>query len=130
MFSIKVDPSRKLVNVRMSGFMTPAEVAEFSRLEQQMIASLGYRSGGYYLLINTEDAVIQSQEVVARFTEIVANSPYKARRIAVVRGSSLTRMQTQRILMIREGTAIFATLPEAEAWLFGPETPGDGQALR
>lgn len=85
---------------------------------------MGCGSGEFLLLVETEGATTQSQEVVAAFMDIIANSPLKARRIAVVRGSSLTRIQTQRMLMIRDDAALFAELSEAEAWLWGPaETP-------
>ncbi|MBA2933617.1 hypothetical protein HZF05_05850 [Sphingomonas sp. CGMCC 1.13654] len=107
--------------------MDIGEVAEFSRLEQQTVVEAGLGSGEFLLLIDTEGAVIQSQEVVSAFMGIVANSALKARRIAVVRGGSLTRMQTQRILMIREGTAMFQTLAAAEQWLFAPELPSHDQ---
>jgi hypothetical protein len=118
MFSIEFDASRSLVRAKMWGFMDVTEVAEFSRQEQQAVADAGLQSGQFLLLVNTEGAIIQPQEVVAAFADIVANSPLKAKRIAVVRGSSLTRMQTQRILMIRDNAAIFADLSEAEKWLF------------
>jgi hypothetical protein len=108
-------------------FMDIGEVAEFSRSEQQAVTEAGLGSGEFLLLIDTEGAVIQSQEVVAAFLDIVANSPLKARRIAVVRGGSLTRMQTQRILMIREGATMFQTFAEAMQWLFAPEFPSRDQ---
>lgn len=127
MFSIGFDASRALVRAKMWGFMDIGEVAEFSRLEQQTVVEAGLGSGEFLLLIDTEGAVIQSQEVVSAFMGIVANSALKARRIAVVRGGSLTRMQTQRILMIREGTAMFQTLAAAEQWLFAPELPSHDQ---
>jgi hypothetical protein len=117
MFRIELDAPNALVRATMWGFMDVAEVAEFSRQEQKAVMDMGYGSGEFLLLINTEGAVIQSQEVVTAFMDIVANSPLKAKRIAVVRGSSLTRMQTQRILMIRDNAAIFAEASEAEDWL-------------
>jgi hypothetical protein len=118
MFTIETDPARSLVRVRMAGFMSPDEVEDFSRAEQAAVAEMGLGSGEFLLLVDTVGAVIQSQETVAAFAGIVADSPLKARRIAVVRANTLTRMQTQRILMVREDTAIFSTLAEAEAWLF------------
>lgn len=80
---------------------------------------MGCGDGGFLLLIDTGDTVIQSQETVAAFMRIVAHSPLKAKRIAVVRGDPLTRMQTQRILVIRDDAAIFRSLGEAEAWELG-----------
>lgn len=89
---------------------------------------MGLQSGEFLVLVNTEGAVIQSQEVVSAFTDIVAHSPLKAKRIVVVRSSSLTRMQMQRILMIRGNAAIFAGLSEAEQWLLATtDTPAQRQ---
>lgn len=118
MFSIEIDASRALLNVTMWGFMNVAEVAEFSRQEQEAVSKMGLKSGEFCLLVNTEGAVIQSQEVVSAFMDIIVSSPLKARRIAVVRESSLSRMQTNRILMVRDNSAIFADLADAENWLF------------
>jgi hypothetical protein len=124
MYTIQSDPAQQLITVTMSGFLTVEEVQAFSDEEQGMVAALGWGSGEYLLLIRTEDATIQSQEVVAKFTDIVANSIYKAKRIAVVRGTSLTRLQTHRILSTRDNAAIFADGDEAEAWLFD-DSPAD-----
>jgi hypothetical protein len=111
----------------MSGFLGIEEVVEFSRQEQAAVEQMGCGSGEFLLMVHTGDAVIQSQEVVAKLTDLVLNSPLKAKRIAVVRGGSLTRMQTSRILMVRENAAMFLGADEAEAWLFGavhaPATP-------
>ncbi|MDO7844691.1 hypothetical protein [Sphingomonas immobilis] len=129
MFYIEVDSARAIVRTTMSGFMNVSEVAEFSRQEQQAVRDMGCASGEFLLLIDTEGAIIQSQEVVAAFMDIVANSPLKAKKIAVVRASSLTRMQTQRILMIRDNAAIFPTLAEAEDWLLA-DADADAPALQ
>ena len=123
MFTIECDAKRALLFVRMWGFASVGEVEEFSRAEQKAIAAMGCRSGEFLLLIDAEAAVIQAQDVVAKFMEIIATSPRKARRIAVVRGMSLTRKQVQRILAMRSNTALFATIAEAEEWLFAPDMP-------
>lgn len=82
---------------------------------------MGLKSGEFYLLIDTSMAIIQAQDVVLAFQALVTDSRYKAKRIAVARRSSLTRIQTERILKLRENAAVFATLDEAEAWLFSDE---------
>lgn len=128
MFSISVEPERKLIRAQMSGFLSPEEVADFSRQEQAAAAAMGCRSGEFLLLVDTVDCVIQSQEVVATFMHVVTTSPLKAGRIAIVRGNSLTRMQTQRIIVLRDEAAIFATLAEAERWLL--EVPSKAHAPR
>ncbi len=117
MFTIEANHRRKLIRADVSGFWTAGEVQDFSDQEQRLIRSLGWSSGEFMLLVNTTDALIQPQEVVIAFQAILMNSPLKAARIAVVKGGSLSGMQTRRIL-IREGSAHFETIQEAEAWLF------------
>lgn len=117
MFSLTSDQSRNLIVARMAGFMTVEEVEEFSRQEQSAVEAMGLGCGEFLLLINTDDAVIQSQEVVAAFKGIVTGSRFKARRIAVVRHDTITRMQTRRILEERADAAVFETMDEAQDWL-------------
>ncbi|HEX7874285.1 MAG TPA: hypothetical protein VF475_15340 [Sphingobium sp.] len=118
MYTLRCEADRNLIVAEIHGFLTVEDVTAFSVEEQALVRSMGCASGDYLLMVITEEAVIQSQEVVAKFIDIVSNSPLKARRVAVVRGASLTRMQTQRILSIRNNAAIFVERPEAEAWLF------------
>lgn len=121
MITISTEPQRRLVRAHMSGFLSVAEVHEFSRAEQRAVEQMGFQSGEFYLLIDTSEAVIQSQEVVAAFQELITGVRYKAKRIAVARKGSLTRLQTERILRIRENAAVFETLDAAETWLFSDE---------
>ena len=118
MITLNFDPDRRLIIASMSGFLSVDEVKMFSRDEHELVERMGLRSGEFYLLIDTAETVIQSQEVVAQFQYLITSSRYKAKRIAVARRGSLTRMQAQRILMLRENAAIFETREEAEAWLF------------
>lgn len=124
MITVTADPARKLVLAHMSGFLSPDEVSAFSRDKDLAVEAMGLRSGEYFLLIDTAEAVIQPQEIVAAFQHLVANSRYKARRIAVARKSSLTRIQTTRILSIREDAAVFDSIEDAQAWLFATDAAG------
>ncbi|MFZ2996133.1 hypothetical protein [Sphingobium sp.] len=118
MIKVTADPARKLVIARMSGFLSVEEVEQFSRDKDAAVESMGLRSEDYLLLIDTAEAIIQPQEIVAAFQHLVTSARYKAGRIAVARKSSLTRMQTSRILSLRDDAAVFETISEAEAWLF------------
>ncbi len=82
------------------------------------VTAMGLGSGDYVILINTEGCVIQSQEVVAAFTRVVLDTRFKSKKLAVVRHDNLTRLQTRRILSVRDDAEIFASVEEAEAWLF------------
>jgi hypothetical protein len=116
--TVSVDHARKTVIARMSGFLSTEEVKAFARKEEEAVESMDLGSGQFYLLIDTSEAIIQPQDVVAAFQHLVQNAVYKAARIAVARHGSLTKMQTERILRVRGDTAVFETLAEAEEWLF------------
>jgi DNA uptake protein ComE-like DNA-binding protein len=121
MFTIETDAARTLVHARASGFLNVADVAAFFRQEQEAVQAMGYGSGDFVLLFDAKDAVIQSQEVVAEFMAQIVAISLKARRVAVVREAALARMQAQRIVQVREDAAIFATVEDAEAWLFAAD---------
>lgn len=118
MITVAAEPERKLVRAHMSGFLDLAEVADFSRQEQAAVRSMGLGSGDFYLLINTSETFIQTQEVVAAFQHLITDSKFKAKRIAVAREGSLTRIQTNRIVKIRDNAAVFESVADAERWLF------------
>lgn len=121
MITVAAEPNRKLVFARMSGFLSIEEVEQFSREEQGAVEKMGLRSGEHLLLIDTGNAVIQAQQVIAAFMHIVVHSRFKARRIAVVRHNSLTYLQSRRILSLRDNAEVFDTPEEAERWLFAEE---------
>lgn len=122
MYTIDMDPAKALIRVRLGGMMTVEEVglyvADLSR------AFLLHRMrAGYIMLIDVSTSVIQSQEVIAALIGHIAAFP-KARRIAMVVGDSLARMQVRRV-MTQDYTRAFADAGEAEAWLLG----ADGDAV-
>ncbi|WBO22353.1 hypothetical protein [Sphingomonas abietis] len=118
MFNFTIDPHRKLIRTTFSGFLTADEVMEWSRQEQAAVVAMGCGSGGFLLLVDSSGCAIQTQEVIGLFQQLVATSEYKARRIAIMRGSSLTRMQTRRIAGDKDYIGHFETITEAEEWLF------------
>lgn len=118
MINITSDKSRSLVIAQMTGFLDPTDVQRFSDDKDAAVTAMGLGSGEYYLLVNTEGCVIQSQEVVATFMRVILQSPFRSRRLAVVRHDNLTRLQTRRILSVRDEADIFASVTEAEQWLF------------
>jgi hypothetical protein len=124
MITMSTRPEHKMVTAHMSGLLTVAEVHQFQRDEEQAIRSMGCQSGEYVVLIDTAGSVIQTQEVVAALQDLVENGPFKAKRTAVVRPTSLARMQAKRILN-RDSAMIFNNVEEAESWLLS--TDGDAR---
>lgn len=107
-----------LVRAVMGGLLTVDDVERFSRDEQKAVRSMGAKSGEFVLLVETRGSVVQSQEVVDAFQRLMLHSPVKAKRIATVREGVLPTLQTRRIVTARNTARVFATIHEAEAWLF------------
>jgi hypothetical protein len=116
MFEITTDPRRHLVRIKLSGMMSVDDVAELYRQEHVAIRAMRCPVGQHVLLIDSTQNELQTQDVIAAFKGELSR-PTRARRIAVVTGQSLSRMQARRLLTDQPGM-IFATEAEAEAWLF------------
>jgi hypothetical protein len=117
---VTTEPERMLVRARMGGLLTIADVERFSAEEQAAVREMGLGSGEFDLLVETLGSVVQTQEVMEAFANLMANSPLKARKIATVRHGALTSMQTRRIGNVRSNYEVFGTLEEADAWLMEP----------
>lgn len=116
-FSVLVDRRRGALRVSMGGFFGPADVARFAEEVQCKLALLGLAPNAHLMLCDVRQMKIQAQDIVAAFSQIVGNPRYRSKRLAFVTGSSLSRLQAQR-LPAREGVAYFGDLAAAEAWLF------------
>jgi hypothetical protein len=117
MITIAVEPERKRIRSFMEGMLTVAEVAEFSRDEQAAARRMGWSTGQFDLLIETGGNLVQTQDVMHAFSELMTTSPLKARKIATVRAGALTRMQSRRLIPQRRGFQVFEAVADAEAWL-------------
>ena len=120
MIQLSTEPTRKLVRATMGGFLTVADVEQFSVDEQAAVREMGFGSGEFDLLVVTLGSVVQTQDVMEAFAQLLANSPLKARKIATVRNGALTKMQSRRLVNVRSNYQVFDTVEEAEAWLLEP----------
>ena len=116
MFDIVVEPEHKLIRANLHGFFDPATVAQFGRAVQMASAGMGCRSGEHLLLVDTTGCTLQAQEVVGAFQALITDSPLKSKRIAIVTGGSLSRMQVRRIL-VRDQALMFDDADDAEYWV-------------
>jgi hypothetical protein len=98
--------------------LTLDDVDLFYRSELEAVRSMGSCSGEFVLLVETKGNVVQSKDVMDAFQRLIAHSPVKAKRIAIVRAGALSSMQTRRIAKAREAVDVFDTVQEAEVWLF------------
>ena len=114
MYDISIDDRLKLVSVKLGGLMSLDEVNHY-------IADLGTAfvrhklQAGYLMMIDTSQATLQSQDVIGAFQKQIAHFP-KARRIAMINGNSLARMQIRRV-MTQDYTRIFDNVEEGRRWL-------------
>ena len=121
MYKITVLRSRNLVESKLSGAFTPAEVLAY---EAALVTHFtdGALQPGYVMLIDVSDAVIQSQETIELFIRHVDRMP-KASRIAVLVGTSVIRMQVRRVLQ-QPYLRWFKERAAALEWLLTAEVRG------
>ena len=121
-FSIDHDVAREFVRVRLFGFFS---VHDIERFEDELLSvhqRMGCgRRGGPLTVTDVTEMSIQSQEVVTRWGEFLANPDHRSRRLAFVTGSTLARMQLERASAGR-GARVFTDVAEAERWLFTVES--------
>lgn len=113
-FSIDPEPRLNLMRVRMSGFFSGADVGAFSTAYRAGLATL---QPNQLTLVDITEMKIQAQDIVGAFASMLATPEIRSRKLAFVCGSTLARLQAQR-LTDRPGVEFFRTVEDAEAWLF------------
>jgi len=113
-YSLKLCPPGDLILTTLSGFFTVAGAAAYAVEAEQLIKRTALQNGGYRLIIDVSGCSIQPQDVIAAFSAHVTAVP-RARRLAVVTGSSIIRMQMRRIIG-RSDIAMFESATDALIW--------------
>lgn len=121
MYKIATHPHLRLVELEMQGFFALEEVERLYEDEQRAARTLP-QPGGHVLLVDLSALKLQAQEVVARFQVLLQEAPRPARRIALVTGHSVSRMQARRIAdAVR--LRLFETRDDARLWLLQTDDP-------
>ena len=128
-FKIQVDPLRDLVRIRMSGFFATSDVERFIEERRRAHAQLRCAPNQHLTLNDVSGMKIQSQEVVAAFQAMMAESGYRSRRLAFVVSSTLARSQLMRACVGRD-MRCFEDVASAERWLFGEAVEGQAEPPR
>jgi hypothetical protein len=123
-YSLELHPPGDLITTTLSGFFTVAGVMAYAAEAEQLIERTALLHGGYRLIIDVSGCAIQPQDVITAFSVHVDNVP-RARRLAVVTGDSIIRMQMRRIIR-HSDMAMVESAPEALVWC---ETPPLGVAV-
>lgn len=126
-FSVSADPSRNLIRIALSGFLTPEVTRRFLEARAEAHRRLRCAPNQHATVADLRGMAIQSQQIVERFGGVLGDPVYRSRRLALVTPSTLARMQVYRAAGNRD--ARFFTDPgEAEAWALEPGPP-EGAAI-
>ena len=120
MFSIDIDRVHLLVDMRLSGFFTPAIAQEATLALRAAVRSLGADVGRHVTLYDATDLQVSPAQTVEYIQASYAEPdirPLWARRIAYCTPSALTRMQVMRLRQSRADIGVYTDRATALAWL-------------
>ena len=120
MFEIETSQADRLIFLRMSGEFSIEDARGCAAAKEAAVESLGPPYGYHSTLVDIRDFRVQPQEVFAIFTNFVAMTRFKSRRIAILGGAGTARMQFRRVAerdALRDDMRYFTDAPEARAWL-------------
>ena len=125
MFEIETNREERLICVRMIGGFTLEEARECAAAKEAAVQDLGPPFEAHSSLVDVRDLRIQTRDVFAIFTNFVAMTRHKSRKVAIVGGEGTARMQFRRVTErehLRDDMRFFTAVSEARDWL--QERPG------
>lgn len=120
MFEIETNKANRLIFLRMSDGFTLEGARECAAAKEAAVDSLGPPYDEHSTLVDIRDLRVQSQDVFAIFTNFVAMTKHKSRKIAIVGGEGTARMQFRRVAErepLRDNMRFFTVVREAREWL-------------
>lgn len=119
-FTVCAEPARDLIRITLSGFFGADDLTAFRESMAAAHRDLSCGPHRHVTLVDVSAMKVQSQDMVAAFGGLLADSSFHSRRLAFVVDPTLLRAQVRRAL---DGRAAqwFATRAAAEAWLFASD---------
>jgi len=120
MFEVEKNHSERLIFLRMEGVLSVEEAHACAAAKEAAVDSLGPPYDAHSTLVDIRDLRLQPQEIFAIFTNFVATTKHKSRKIAIVGGEGTARMQFRRVAErapLRDGMRFFTEAGEARDWL-------------
>jgi hypothetical protein len=114
-FTIDTDRKNRIVRVGLGGQLAVLDVTGLFEAERAAVASMHVKMGQHLMLIDARELGVQSQAVVRAMQDVLITHE-AARRIALVVGGALLKMQTKRVMSGTE-FRIFDAIADAERWL-------------
>jgi hypothetical protein len=124
MYTFELDRPRGLLRIALSGFWSAETARVFAVDQQAAVAALGCARGAHIVLTDLSELKIQTQEVVNICKAFIDGAGNSSRRLALVGGEGLARIQSKRVLG-RDNMKVFNSVREAEEWLLAPTTVTD-----
>ena len=121
MFEIETNHSERLIFLRMAGVMAIDEAHACAAAKEAAVDSLG-PPYDHSTIVDICDLRLQAQEIFAIFTNFVATTEHKSRKIAIVGGEGTARMQFRRVAErapLRDDMRFFTAIEEAREWIVG-----------
>jgi len=118
---VKLDRTRKLVELRMSGVVGPESAAWIGEEFRAAICELGDDVGDHLSLYDFSDVPVVPVATVEQLRATLTNPAVRklwARKLAIVTSTALGRLQAQRIREVRPDIGLFDTRDAALEWLF------------
>lgn len=119
MFEIETNKADRIIFLRMYGAFTLDSARECAAAKELAVQSLG-PPWDHSTLLDVRDFRVQPREIFTVFTNFVATTRHKSRRIAIVAGEGTARMQFRRVAErepLRDGIRFFTGIEEAKEWL-------------
>jgi hypothetical protein len=116
-YSFRFDADSGVLHVEVTGFFTREEADRYFAEQESHYSDARRAVGHLKMLVDGSNSSVQSTEVSQRVQyrrRKAIKSPKD--RIAVVVGSNLLKMQTQRTID-SEQIAVFTSVADAESWL-------------
>ena len=120
MFEIETSHADRIIFLRMSGGFTLEDARQCAAAKEAAVTSLGPPYDDHSTLLDIRDFRVQPQEIFAIFTNFVATTEHKSRKIAIVGGEGTARMQFRRVAErepLRDDMRFFTAVDEARGWL-------------
>ena len=120
MYEIETSAEHRIIYLRMFGSFTVESALECAAAKEKAVERLGPPFDHHVTLLDVRDFRIQTKDVFAVFTNFVAQTKHKSRKIAIVGGDGSARMQFRRVAErepLRDGIRLFGAVEEARDWL-------------
>ena len=120
MYEYETNHEDRIITLRMGGVMSIEEAHACAAAKEAEVERLGPPYDAHSTLVDIRDLRVQPQEILAIFTNFVAATKHKSRRIAIVGGEGTARMQFRRIAErapLRAGMRFFTDPREALDWI-------------